>query len=63
MQRLQSTQVGGIGMHPSVARGFGDVAGMAAFSRPGLVIFLTVAPQSRLHPFSERRQAVSMPFL
>jgi hypothetical protein len=34
--------------HPSVARGFGDVAGVLARGWPGLVIFLTVVTQWRL---------------
>jgi hypothetical protein len=41
-QPLRSAQVGGVGMHPSVPRGFGEVARVAAFGWPGLVIFLTV---------------------
>ena len=63
MQRLRCTQVGGIGMHPSVARGFGDVAGVPTFGWPGLVIFLTVVAQSCLYPFREGRHAASVPFL
>ena len=63
MYRLQSTNVSIIGIHPPAATRFGDVAGVAAFGRPGLVIFLTVVPQSRPHPFGEGGQAVAVPFL
>ena len=61
--RLQSTNVGSIGIHPPAATRFTDVAGVAAFGGPGLVIFLTVVPQSCPHPFCERGQAVAVPLL
>ena len=61
--RLHGTNVSSIGSSPPAATRFGDVAGVAALGRPRLMIFLTVVPQSRPHPFGERGQAVSMPLL
>jgi hypothetical protein len=61
--RLQSTNVAIAGIHSSAATRFGDVAGVAALGRPRLMIFLTVVPQSRPHPFGEGGQAVAMPLL
>ena len=63
MFRLQSTNVSITGIHPPAATRFSDVAGVAAFGRPRLMIFLTVVPQSRPHPFGERGQAVAVPLL
>jgi hypothetical protein len=63
MYRPQSTNVSVTDVYPSAATRFGEVAGVAALGRPGLVIFLTVVPQSRPHPFCERRQAIAVPVL
>jgi hypothetical protein len=61
--RLQSTNVASICIHPSAPCRFTDVTAVAAFGRPGLVIFLTVVPQSCPHPFCKRGQAVAVPLL
>ena len=61
--RLHGTNVNITGISPPAATRFGDVAGVAALGRPGLMIFLTVVPQSRPHPFGERGKAVAVPFL
>jgi hypothetical protein len=63
VERLHSMGISGIDIHSLIARGFGCVADVPAFGGPGLVIFLTVAPQSHLHPFGEGGEAVSVPFL
>jgi hypothetical protein len=63
MYRPQSTNVSVTDVYSSAATRFGEVAGVAALGRPGLVIFLTVVPQSRPHAFRERRQAIAVPVL
>ncbi len=63
MYWLRSTNVSITDVHPPAAASFGDVAGVAALGRPGLMIFLTVGPQSRPHPFGERGQAIALPVL
>ena len=44
MYRPQSTNVSVTDIYPPAATRFGEVAGVAALGRPGLVIFLTVVP-------------------
>jgi len=61
--RLESTNVGSIGIHPPAASRFTDVSAVAAFGGPGLVIFLAVAPQPCPHPFCKLGQAVAVPLL
>ena len=63
MYWLRSTNVSITDVHPPAAANFGDVAGVAALGRPGLMIFLTVGPQSRPHPFGKRGQAIALPVL
>jgi hypothetical protein len=63
MCRLQSTNVSVTGIHSSAPSRFSDVPGVAAAGRPRLMIFLTVVPQSRPHPFGERGKAIAVPFL
>ena len=63
MCRLQSTHVAIAGIHASATSRFSGVPGVAALGRPRLMIFLTVVPQPRPHPFGEGGQAVSMPLL
>jgi hypothetical protein len=57
--RLHGTNVNITGISPPAATRFGDVAGVAALGRPQLMIFLTVVPQSRPHPFGEGGQAIA----
>ena len=54
MCRLQSTNVAIAGIHASATSRFSDVPGVAASGRPRLMIFLTVVPQSRPHPFCNK---------
>jgi hypothetical protein len=61
--RLQSTNVASIGIHPPAASRLTDVTAVAAIGGPGLVIFLTVVPQPRPHPFCKLGQAAAMPLL
>jgi hypothetical protein len=63
MYRPQGTNVSLTDVYPPAATGFGEVAGVAALGRPGLVIFLTVVPQSCPHPFCKLGQAVAVPLL
>ena len=63
MCRFQSTNVSVTGIHSSAPSRFSDVPGVAAAGRPRLMIFLTVVPQSRPHPFGERGKAIAVPFL
>ena len=61
--RLQSTNVGSIGIHPPATSRFTDVTAVAAFGGPRLVIFLALVSQPRLHPFTKLGQAVALPLL
>jgi hypothetical protein len=63
MCRFQSTNVSVTGIHSSAPSRFSDVPGVAAAGRPRLMIFLTVVPQSRPHPFGKRGKAIAVPFL
>lgn len=63
MYRTRSTDVSLTDVYPLAATRFGEVAGVAALGRPGLVIFLTVVPKSHPHPFCKRRQAIAVPVL
>jgi hypothetical protein len=61
--RLHSTNIASIGIHPPAPSRVTDVTAVAAFSRPGLVIFLAVVSQSCPHPFCKPGQAVAVPLL
>jgi hypothetical protein len=63
MCRLQSTNVAIAGIHSSATSRFGCVTGVPASGRPRLMIFLTVVPQSRPHPFGEGGKAIAVPLL
>jgi hypothetical protein len=51
MCRLQSTNVRVTDVYPPATSRFNDAEGVAALRRPRLMIFLTVVPQPRPHPF------------
>jgi hypothetical protein len=61
MCRLDSTNVAIAGIHSRAMSRFSDVPGVAAVGGPRLMIFLTVVPQSRPHPFGERGNAIAVP--
>jgi hypothetical protein len=61
--RLHSTNVASIGIHPPAASRFTGVTAVTPSGGPGLVIFLAVVSQPRLHPFTKLGQAVSVPLL
>jgi hypothetical protein len=63
MCQFQSGNVSSIGIDPPAATRFTTVSGVAAFGRPGLMIFLTVVPQSARLPFNEGGQAMAVPLL
>ena len=57
----QRTDVRHILVLPRSSADLGRVPGVAAFRRPRLVTVLAMVPQPRLHPHSERGQAVAVP--
>ena len=63
MYRPQSTSVSITDIHSPAPSRFSDVAGVAALRRPRLMLFLTMVPQSRPHPFCKRGKAIAVPLL